>query len=181
MVGATKLQTIKLLLNGMAEYFRTTLTPTQLAMYAEDLEDIDLNLLGEGLKRIRRNPKHAFFPLPAAIREEIFGSHRDEALECSNRLVEAISKYGWCNPARARNFIGELGWRIVEREGGWENICRSVQSYDELGMRKAQWRELAAATLRRGERGADQTAPKLVDASHVVRTLLPDNFKKDET
>lgn len=178
-MNATKLQLIKKLLVGLAEYYQTELTAGQLAMYAEDLEDLDLDQLGSAIKLIRRDPQNRFFPRPAVIREAITGSLRDEAMEASNRIVEAISKYGYTNGIRARQFVGELGWRVVEREGGWENICRSISSYDELGIRKAQWRELCAATLRRGNIGADQNAPALAGPTHIIRNLLPDHMKKE--
>lgn len=155
-----KLQQIKRILNALAEYFQTTLTPTQLAMYAEDLEDLALEDIGAAIKRIRQNPQIARFPLPAAIRQEIVGSARDEALEAASRIVQAMEKYGYTNPEKARAFIGELGWRVVEREGGWQSLCQRTSS-DDLPILKAQWRELAAASIRRVGIGLDNQAPRL--------------------
>lgn len=151
---------IRKLLLGLAEYFRFQITSRELLnAYVEDLEDLDLNALGVAIKRARRESK--FFPLPAVIREYILGSTKDEAQEAAGKIVEAIHKFGWPNPDKARALIGELGWKVVEREGGWENLCKSIQDYSELGMRKAQWRELAGAIARRGGLHSVQNNPQL--------------------
>jgi hypothetical protein len=170
-------QQIKLLLNGLAEYYGVTLTPSRLAMYAEDLEDLPIDVLGMAIRTIRRNPAHKFFPLPSAIREEILGSAKDEALEAANRLIEAMHKYGYTNPERAKAHMGDLAWHIVEREGGWTNLCQRVQS-DDLPTLKAQFREFAAATLRRGASGLGGRAPMLARSDKKaeltsVSALLP--------
>lgn len=176
-MNSTYSQEIKKLLVGLAEYYGITLTPTRLAMYAEDLEDLDISLIAGAIKNIRRNPNQKFFPLPAAIREEIQGNQRDEAVEAANRIVQAMGKYGYTNPERARSFIGELGWRVVEREGGWQALCERTTN-DDLPTLKAQWRELAAVTQRRIERGHDQ-APAL-PAPSPVAILLPQIIKEVE-
>ena len=150
---------IKKLLIGLAEYFEKALTPGQLSMYSEDLEEFTLEEIGLAIQAVRRNPAQKFFPLPASLREEIVGNARDEALEASNRILEGMTRFGYTNPERAKQFIGELGWRVVEREGGWQYLCQRVQG-DDLPILKAQWRELAAATIRRGNAGID-SAPAL--------------------
>jgi hypothetical protein len=174
---AQKLQAIKKLLLGLAAYYEKALTPAQLGMYAEDLEDLELEAIGRAIRNVRRDPSQKFFPLPAVLRALIVGDRRDEALEASNRIVQALSSYGWTNPERARQFIGELGWRVVEREGGWENVCRAVQSYDDLGTLKAQWRELARSILARADSGRGDQAPALPGGSPVAR-LVDQAIKK---
>lgn len=176
-MSASHLQEIKKLLIGLAEYFRTTLTPMQLSMYAEDLEDLPLEAIGQAMRQIRRNASERFMPMPSQIRELVSGNARDEALEASNRILEAMAKYGYVNPDRAKLFIGELGWRVVEREGGWEALCQRTSS-DDLPILKAQWRELAAATLRRGASGIDSRAPSLTRSDNKqqltsIAAMLP--------
>lgn len=163
----SKIQAIKLLLNGLAEYYGTMLTPNRLSMYAEDLDDLELDEIGRAIKLIRRDPAQNFFPLPSKIRECIKGNARDEALEASNRIVQAMGKFGWTNPEGARAFIGELGWRVVEREGGWQGLCQRTTD-DALPTFKAQWRELAAATLRREQAGV-ATAPGLPSSQEQLK------------
>lgn len=178
-----KIQAIKLILLGLAEYFQTSLTANQLAMYADDLEDLEIEELARAVKFLRRDPSNKFFPRPSAIREIVFGNAKDEALEASNRIVEAMSRFGHTNPERAKEFIGELGWRVVEREGGWINLCRTVQSYDMLPAFKAQWRELARATSLRVSSGRDLEPPKLKleSKNQLVRLaeLMPKQKDKD--
>lgn len=142
-----KLKQIKKLLIGLAEYFSRELTPGQLAMYADDLVDLDIEKLATAIQLVRKQNK--FFPMPSEIREAAIGSVRDEALEVASSIAAAMSRYGWNNSERARAFIGPVGWRVVEYEGGWENLCASVQN-EEIGTRKAQWREMAAVVIKRG-------------------------------
>lgn len=167
-------QVIKKLLLGLAEYYGINLTPNQLSMYAEDLEDLDPQAMGAAIKRLRRTEQ--FFPKPGIIRQAILGNDRDEAIEASNRIVEAMAKFGWNNPDRAREFVGELGWRVVEREGGWRALCERTEN-DDLPALKAQWRELAAVSVRRVRAGIAE-APKLPGSSsgelkHIGIGLLP--------
>lgn len=159
-MNAQKLKELKKLYIGLAEYYRVEITPGQLNAYAEDLFDLDLDLVAAAISRIRKTPGNVFFPLPAVIREAVQGSARDEAIEASNRIVQAMSRFGWNNPEGARNFIGELGWRVVEREGGWQSLCQRTTN-EELPTLKAQWRELAAVTQRRMVSGIDNAAPQL--------------------
>lgn len=166
-MSGQKLQQIKKILIALAEYYEKAITPGQLSMYSEDLEDMSLEQIALAVKNIRKNPAHKFFPLPAAIREEVLGNAKDEALEATNRIVEAIIRCGWTNPDKAKTFIGALGWRVVEREGGWTAVCERTTDR-ALPTLKAQWRELAASTLRRGERGQDDTAPALSGPGNIL-------------
>jgi len=150
---------VKKIMVGLAEYYQTTLTPGQITMYADDLVDLGLEEIAAAIKRIRQNPTITFFPRPSIIRQEIFGSVKDDALEASSRIVQAMSKFGYTNPEKAKLFIGSVGWRVVERDGGWGSICRNVTT-ESLPIYKAQWRELAASTIRRIKLGIDG-APSL--------------------
>lgn len=152
-----KRREIMALMVALAEFYRIQVQRHQVEMYAKALEDLSLDQLAYAIDAVQKSSK--FFPMPAELREIALGSAKDEALEAANRIVEALHRFGWTNPDKAKEYVGELAWRVVEREGGWKNICK-VES-DDLGILKAQWRELAAATLRRGASGHDSIAPKL--------------------
>jgi hypothetical protein len=143
---------------ALGEFYRVDVKRHQAEMYAKAVEDIPMDDIARAMEAVQRTSK--FFPMPVEIRELALGSAKDEALEAANRIVEAMHRFGWTNPDRAKTFIGALGWRVVEREGGWTALCQRVDS-DDLPILKAQWRELAAATLRRGASGLHDSAPAL--------------------
>lgn len=160
MIQENKLAQIKLILTALAEYYRKPLTTNQLNMYAEDLMVLSLDELSTSIKRLRSNPDIEFFPLPSLIIQQISPDLRDESIEATNRILEAMAKFGYSNFEKAKEYIGALGWRVVEREGGWQRICESTTN-KEIPILKAQWRELAMSTIRRARSGADQQPPAI--------------------
>jgi hypothetical protein len=143
---------------ALGEFYRVEVKRHQAEMYAKAVEDLLPEQIARAMETVQKTSR--FFPMPVEIREIALGSTKDEALEAANRIVEAMHRFGWPNPDRAKAFIGELGWRVVEREGGWTALCSNCDA-ERLPTLKAQWRELAAATLRRSEAGIDNRAPKL--------------------
>ena len=83
---------------------------------------------------------------------------RDTAVEVSARIWSAIGKFGWPGELDARGWIGEVGWYVVQVNGGWERLCRTAQEKD-VGTWKAQLRDHAAAAIRRHKAGVLGSAP----------------------
>lgn len=155
-------QQVKKILIGLAGYYNHPLTEETLAMYAEDLGDLSVEKIFLATKEIRRDPKITRFPLPAQIRERIEPPENPEglAIEASNRIVEAISRFGYWRESEAKEFIGELGWLVVQRQGGWQAICENTL-VTTLPTQKAQWRELAKVLYARSKSGTLDTPPAL--------------------
>lgn len=145
MTGA-KLTQIKAILVGLAEYYGITLSPNQLSMYADDLQTLSLQELNTCIKIIRTTSN--YFPRPSVILEAARGNYKDHGIELSNRIIEAMTKFGWSNPDQAKNHIGELGWKIVQQAGGWARICET-SSDEQIPILRAQWRELAVVLLKK--------------------------------
>lgn len=145
-MNADKMLEIKTILVGLAEYYGITLSPNQLSMYAEDLQDLSPQELKICIKIIRTTSN--YFPRPSVILEAARGNYKDHGIELSNRIIEAMTKFGWSNPDQAKNHIGELGWKIVQQAGGWARICET-SSDEQLPILRAQWRELAIVLLKK--------------------------------
>ncbi len=158
---------------GLAEFYGEHLTDQRLRLYAMALEDTPLETIERVAKEIMRDPKVTRFPLPAVILERIRPASNPEhdALEAASRIVEAISKFGYCNPSAAEKFIGPLGWQVVRGEGGWEALCEKVTT-DKIPMYRAQWREHAKAIHGRTLRG-EFSGPGLPKPIEQSREAMP--------
>jgi hypothetical protein len=102
------------------------------------------------------------FPSVKTISDQINPTVDDEALaaEAATRLVGSIARFGYVDPRGAREYMGEVAWAIVEREGGWTSLCERVTT-NQLPSLKAQWRELAKALMTKARAGKLDQAPAL--------------------
>lgn len=153
---------LMLLISGTSAYYGQELRDDVLALYVEDLEDLSFAHVAAAIKAVRRDPKTTRFPLPALIRDKIAPQPTEEndAAEAAARIAGAVRRYGWTNSDRAREYIGELGWRVVQLDGGWQNVCETLTE-DNLGTYRAQWRGLALSVVRRVKAGQGEAPPAL--------------------
>lgn len=98
-----------------------------LRMQIEDLCDLNFHDVVSALNQYRRNPKNTQWPRANKIREIVNPNQSVEGManEAASRIRSAISKFGWPNPTDAKAYIGDLGWLIVERSGGWQYLCEN--------------------------------------------------------
>lgn len=147
----------------LAEMCSKTLSADLIAVYDQNLAGLGYAKLCAALDELMLSRRDRDgFPAIRTIREtaQPAVSPEHEAIEASNRIVEAISKIGYARETEAEEFIGPLGWMIVQREGGWVSLCERVQM-DELPTLKAQWRELAKALQGRALAGRLYDPPAL--------------------
>lgn len=164
-------QALKALIIATSAYYGQQLADNVIGLYVEDLADLEFGKVVAAVKEIRRDPKTTRFPLPALIRARILPmatSDEDRAVEAATRIAAAVRMYGWTNEDRAKLYVGELGWRVVEIDGGWQNVCETL-TQDNLGTYRAQWRQLALATARnaRAGRSGPPELPEPVNASEL--------------
>jgi hypothetical protein len=159
------------LVAALGEYYDKALTSTQIAAYTEDLMCLEPEDLAKAIVLYRNDPRHDRFPLPVKLKSMVGQSlnPEDEAILISGRILAAISRIGPYDSARARAAIGEVGWQVVECEGGWETLCE-IQT-DDIPTRKAQWRNLAKSFLespRQRSQGLTQIG------ENTIRLSLPE-------
>jgi hypothetical protein len=147
-----------------AQYYNRQLDPEVLSMMCDDLEDLGYEASIQAYAQYRKNSANRFFPMPAQIRDMISPQPSDEndARDAAARIVQAISKFGWANQTGAKSFIGDLGWTVVERHGGWLTVCEMPA--DQIGIFQAQGRELAKAIAVRASAGLLDEPPRLPEA-----------------
>jgi hypothetical protein len=87
----------------------------------------------------------------------------DLAAVAASRIIGAVRKIGVSSDPdrnrRAREWVGELGWQVVENNGGWRFLCETLNT-DDIPTVRAQFRREATALLAMSRRG-DVTPPGL--------------------
>lgn len=172
---------IKKLIIGAAEVYGEAMTKTRLELYYELLSELSPRTLELALKTIMRNGAQTRFPLPGVILQAACPSRSPEAeaVEAAGRIPEALYRYGYTDPHGAKDFIGELGWLIVEREGGWECLCAKVTT-NQLPILKAQWREMAKSLYSRAKAGLNNIPPSLPHPTRRITIAeLPSNESEE--
>jgi hypothetical protein len=173
-----EIQKLKLLLSATSAYYGQQLRDDVLRLYVEDLVDLPFDAVAIAVKEVRRDPKTTRCPLPAQIRNRIQPVETDEnqAMEAVARIISAVSRFGWNNSSQAREFIGELGWRLVTLDGGWMTVCESM-NHENIGVYRAQWKNLALSQIQRARAGTIGDAPAIPSPMGGVidiKKLLPE-------
>jgi hypothetical protein len=147
-------------LEGLAAYYRMTLSPAQFAMYAEDLAELTPQQLVSACREYRKNPQNKFFPLPSALIALVkpVETELDLGNDVASRIIGAVSKFGSYRGAEARAYIGETGWECVKRFGGWVTICSELTDDTKTSI-FAQLRGLAQTVAKKGANGTLDVAP----------------------
>src|SRR6185312_1507509 len=141
------------MIEALAMIYNKDLSKDLIQIYLNALGDLSIEQLREGINRWVNHPTKAFFPTPGQIKATLQVTDEQEARDATARIGEALMKYGdpyghlTHNQQRAKALIGELGWLVVERLGGWQKLS-SANHPDEVGpMAQAQWRELAISLM----------------------------------
>lgn len=144
-------QKIKEIIVSTASYFGIMMRPEVLLMYLDDLQDLDPIKVLDAYKSYRKDPRNKINPLPSAIRAiiEPQSNSREQAQEIAQRCFGAIRKFGYTKPDKAKEYIGELGWRLIERRGGWQSHCTETRESD-IPILTAQFRESVGVYIEQG-------------------------------
>lgn len=132
-----------------AKYYNKPVDRDMISMMVDDLSEFDFEKIMVAYKTFRLSPENKFFPLPAQIISIVKPTPSSELLsrEIASRITGAVTKFGYSNTLLAKEFIGELGWKVVERKGGWSYICENLGLSLDPGTFEAQARELAKTEL----------------------------------
>lgn len=174
-----EIQILKKEIIATSAYYQLKLDPQVIPMYAEDLSDLSLPSVIQAYKSWRTNPKNFRFPLPGQIRNIVCPdvNPEDQGRDAAARIVSALSKFGYTNSNEAKLYIGSLGWKVVERQGGWAALCERTMR-DELPTYQAQWAKHALSIVHMVSSGHDEP-PALPSSPTEGRDFLTSNeFQK---
>lgn len=161
------MQNIKKQLAVLSTIFKRELTPDIVEFYLDSFVGIDERLVCDALARCGRELRG--FPCVADIHQRIKGSEIDEQ-EVVGLIYEAVDLYGYPSPQKAREHIGEVGWRAILTCGGWLNICNTPASDDST--LRAQLRMAAQSAIRRYKQDPENFTAKLPNVTHNKLTSL---------
>lgn len=127
MLNAQEKNQISVIYASTCKAFDKVVEPDVLKMIVEDLSDLDFLSIVRALNKYRNDEKSVTWPRVGKIRALAGQKLSTETLanEAASRIREAIGKFGWCNGLEAEKFIGGLGWKVVERAGGWGYVCEN--------------------------------------------------------
>ncbi len=149
------------LLYLLAEQTGENVSAPRVKFYVERLAPLGAGRVVPVLQRMLDGARR--FPTVNEIKAELGEapeSVEDRARQIAERIYTAIAK-GWGSSRNADviahrdEFVGEAGVQVVRLLGGWDRLANSVMVEDAT-THKAQWREFAAAILRRGPGGLDK-------------------------
>lgn len=103
----------------------------------------------------KKDSKNKYFPSPAGLSPYINPEISDESIsvDTASRVLEAVSKFGWCNSVEARAYVGELGWQTIKVFGGWNYICENLGNNIQISIFNAQARELTKSQIQKDKLG----------------------------
>lgn len=179
---------IKKVLIGLAAYYDRKLTDDQVQMYAEDLQDMPLEMLAAAVKQYRNNPRNNDFPRPARLRQEVApqDTPEDSARVSEAEIWEAVASCGQYQSDRARHRLGGLAWEGVSRFGGWLRVCEAANEHGSTF--RAQMRNTLESIYRRAQAGQLQNVVQLPEPkfnrstglTHIGATFAALEKKEDE-
>lgn len=150
------------LLTQLAEAFGVNLSESRLRALLFAMLPLSPEELERGVRAALRSGKHVTMPTPNQLfqlcRPEI--SKKQVATEVSARIVTAVKRFGYPWPHEAREFVGEVGWKVIELQGGWAQVCEQMNN-SRIPMFQAQFRELAETVIIKAETGDLDFPPQL--------------------
>lgn len=153
-------QKLKEALVFTAELCGKSFSDEAIKMLAHDMNHMEFEPVIAAMARLRKRGK---FPTVEEIEDIVKPKldPADNAREVASLLIQAVSKFGWCNADGARKHMGELAWEIVRRLGGWVHLCETLNSANQ-GFLTAQIRDLATSMMKRAELGMTDVKPELI-------------------
>lgn len=148
-----EIATLKKRIIAASVYYGRQINLDVVDMYIDFLSDLSFEAIMSAIKAYCLDGRNRHMFNAAQLREIVSPVPDAESIakEIASRITESITSFGWCNGEGARKYIGEIGWEIVRRKGGWMNICQNHGVTIDPGMFEAQTRELAKVQIACGQ------------------------------
>lgn len=151
------------LLNLFATNAKVQINQTMLRVYDIAISPYGYEVGVAALQSLMLETKIWQMPTPNSIIEKIKNkpARVSDANEIAGRIMESLSEFGYSHSLRAREYIGDLGWMVVKRFGGWAYLCSEVGVTLNTSTTRAQLREMALSLMDINEKRGLDEAPQL--------------------
>jgi hypothetical protein len=141
-------------LKRMAVLFKEEVTSQRMEMFVNALSNYDINKVKWAIATCA--VKLTKFPSLADIINLIEpNSNIDyETEQITNAIFTAINEFGYNNATKASEYIGPVGWRVIQGFGKWESFALSVD-YNNMESKRAQIRNSIRAILSNADKCND--------------------------
>lgn len=159
-----KLKALRALVIQNLTFYDAPVNEVKVKMFAVELQDLDVVRVSQALAAFRQEKGRRMMPMPSDIRDKIKPlSLSDDtlAIEAVARIVQSLSRFGGYRGEDAKAYIGELGWEVVKRQGGWTELCTNVGVDSPVGVFQAQAIKIAKAVLEQSRAGTLGAPPEL--------------------
>lgn len=145
-----------------------------LKLMLDAISDLEADRVLQAFREWVNDKKSTRYPTPGQLRALVRPSPdpRSMAIATSLRVREAISKFGWCNARSAREYVGESGWKFVERFGGWLHLCENLGVNLNENTFLAQARDAIESDISLNKIGFDTDQPLLEQQNKPIGKLI---------
>lgn len=143
----------KLLIEAAIIYDRSDFDKTKISMTINILESFfpesSAIHICEAISKYMREPKNTQFPAPARLNEYLRPktSRDSQAQEIASRVRESVTRFGYTGWEETKEYVGEIGVKVIQRFGGWNLICQELGVSIQPDTFYAQCRELVKSQL----------------------------------
>lgn len=132
---------------GIAAMFGKEISSTALKIMLDAISDLPFEKTYLAMNDWVKSSKQSRHPFPAELRSLVNPQLEDldQGKLLASKINEAVSKFGYSNYAKAMEYIGPIGKKVVDRFGGWSYLCENLGSNIQTGMFIAQARDVIAA------------------------------------
>lgn len=157
-------QILRQMILSEAAFYDSQMSDIKLKMFVEEMSDLTLEQIHRAYFNFRKDPKRIQkIPMPSEVRQftnpEL--TEQNQATTAAALIITAVGKFGHMRGPEAREYIGELGWSVVQMQGGWSYICENLGIDLSVGTFQAQARNIAIAQIERAKAGQLTTPPGL--------------------
>jgi len=163
----------------MADLYGRSFGEEATRLFLDGLSDLEPDQVVLAIKQYSRLESSKSFPSIGQIRALVVPAESEDSLarEVAELIPKAIRRFGYTNPDKAKEYLGELAWKVVESSGGWRVLCE-LTNEEDLPTLKSQWREYAKVLRNRAKNGFLDNKPRLVDDSITAIPRLGHLFRE---
>lgn len=164
-----QIKMLKRTIIAASNYYGKELSDDAVRMYANDLSEFGYLPVMDAITKYRRDSRNRQMFLPAHIVEIIQPRIHDKdlAVVTANKVHEAVVKFGHMRQQEARENIGEQGWRIIQRMGGWVWLCENLGVDISVTTFTAQFRDTMNSELALQSAGVNTSLPVIEQAREL--------------